>query len=419
MAVDVQQGRIESGGVVGLAGGQHRAVGTVLSHQHLHRDALGRAEQGRLVLLDLLPLGLVAAVLEPDLHLRLREPQVLGQLGPLRSGQVALLGEAPLQLEHLRVAEGRPGALFPGGRHFLARSHQLTRRATVEPPVSIGEPRCNGPSASPSARPDSGDTMKQSNDPRRSPTRGNAAGGGPEPPPPPPLLLILPRRFGVDWRRKRFLKTADDDDDGAGAGGDEDRGEERAHGGAEDDDDDGKEDSERDDDACEAECEGRRGKDAKGHVLKMEPTRKRGSLVLRLCASALPLGALGLAWSLSHTFLKRMPQKPQAKQIHKSNTFRAAISISVYYPRTVRAANDAGERFAFRRGQVALLAEATLELQHLALGEEDARLPLRPQLAVLAQLAAGRGDELSDPTGLATELRTGLEAALAVIPVVL
>lgn len=130
MPIDVQQGRIQPGGVVWLTGGQHRSVRSVLPHQHLHRHPLGRTQQSGLVLLDLFPLRFVASVLEPDLDLRFREPQVFRQLGTLRPGQVALLGEATLQLKHLSMAEGRSGALFPCGRHLLARV-QRCRLATV------------------------------------------------------------------------------------------------------------------------------------------------------------------------------------------------------------------------------------------------------------------------------------------------
>ena len=58
-----------------------------------------------LLLLQLPPLGLVAAVLEPDLHLGLGQLQGPGQVGALRARQVALVAEASLQLVDLPVRE--------------------------------------------------------------------------------------------------------------------------------------------------------------------------------------------------------------------------------------------------------------------------------------------------------------------------
>ena len=54
------------------------------------------------------PLHLVAVVLEPDLHLVRGEADEPGQVLPLRGGQVALLPEAALQLEGLRLGEEHP-----------------------------------------------------------------------------------------------------------------------------------------------------------------------------------------------------------------------------------------------------------------------------------------------------------------------
>ncbi len=51
------------------------------------------------------PLHLVAVVLEPDLHLGGGQAEEPGQLLPLRAGQVALLTEAPLQLQGLGLGE--------------------------------------------------------------------------------------------------------------------------------------------------------------------------------------------------------------------------------------------------------------------------------------------------------------------------
>jgi len=54
-------------------------------------------------------LGLGSAVLEPDLHLGLRQGQHGGELGPLGDGQVLLLEELPLQGQELGGGEGGPG----------------------------------------------------------------------------------------------------------------------------------------------------------------------------------------------------------------------------------------------------------------------------------------------------------------------
>lgn len=58
-----------------------------------------------------LPLALVAAVLEPDLHLGGGELQHVGQVVPLRGREVFLLLEAALQLVDLRLREKHAG--FP------------------------------------------------------------------------------------------------------------------------------------------------------------------------------------------------------------------------------------------------------------------------------------------------------------------
>ena len=63
-----------------------------------------------------LPLPLVPAVLEPDLHLGLGELQRGGQPGSLRAAQVALHVEGGLQLEDLTPAEHGARLLLP--RHF-------------------------------------------------------------------------------------------------------------------------------------------------------------------------------------------------------------------------------------------------------------------------------------------------------------
>lgn len=64
-----------------------------------------------------LPFALVPPVLEPDLDLRGGELEGGGEVLPLRRGQVALLLEAPLQLEHLGL--GEEDARFPAGPLLL------------------------------------------------------------------------------------------------------------------------------------------------------------------------------------------------------------------------------------------------------------------------------------------------------------
>lgn len=61
---------------------------------------------------ELLSLSLIASVLEPYLHLGLRELEVLGQVGPFRGRQVLLMAELPLQLDHLSVGESSSRALL-------------------------------------------------------------------------------------------------------------------------------------------------------------------------------------------------------------------------------------------------------------------------------------------------------------------
>ena len=60
-----------------------------------------------------LPLAFVPTVLKPDLDLGGGEFQGAGQVFSLRGGQVTLLLEAPLQLEHLSLGEEDSG-LPPG-----------------------------------------------------------------------------------------------------------------------------------------------------------------------------------------------------------------------------------------------------------------------------------------------------------------
>ncbi|TNN37005.1 hypothetical protein EYF80_052835 [Liparis tanakae] len=109
---------------------------------HRHGDAPGRRRRVLLLLLRAprrrlqglvlpLPLALVAAVLEPDLHLVGGELQGAGQVLALRRGQVALLLEAPLQLEHLRLGEEDPrpaaAALLLGRRPLRVARPGLRR----------------------------------------------------------------------------------------------------------------------------------------------------------------------------------------------------------------------------------------------------------------------------------------------------
>ena len=60
-----------------------------------------------------LSLPLVAPVLEPDLHLRVAEPQRCGQPAPLGARQVLAAGERRLQRAHLPPAEHRARLLLP------------------------------------------------------------------------------------------------------------------------------------------------------------------------------------------------------------------------------------------------------------------------------------------------------------------
>lgn len=90
-----------------------RVLPAVVAHKNLHSHALGGGQEqvcGRggcgTARGHLAPLGLVAAVLEPDLHLGLRQLQRRRQVRALWSAQVALVAEAALELEHLRVREG-------------------------------------------------------------------------------------------------------------------------------------------------------------------------------------------------------------------------------------------------------------------------------------------------------------------------
>lgn len=56
-------------------------------------------------------LVLNAPVLEPDLHLLLRQVEVRGDLNPAQARQVHVRGELALEFEKLRAGEGRAHAL--------------------------------------------------------------------------------------------------------------------------------------------------------------------------------------------------------------------------------------------------------------------------------------------------------------------
>lgn len=87
----------------------HEAAGREVAHVHVDGRA-GRAAHLRhpdLLDLGLLqPLRLRAPVLEPDLHLRLGQPQRRRELGPLGDAQVLLLAELLLQRQQLRLRTG-------------------------------------------------------------------------------------------------------------------------------------------------------------------------------------------------------------------------------------------------------------------------------------------------------------------------
>lgn len=93
-----------------------------VAHQHRHHHAAQQAGRGAQLRSGCQvrrlrgprcarALQLVAMVLEPDFDLRGREAQEARQLLPLRRGQVALLPEAPLQLQRLRLGEQHPPLL--------------------------------------------------------------------------------------------------------------------------------------------------------------------------------------------------------------------------------------------------------------------------------------------------------------------
>ena len=104
----------------------------------MHMEVAGLSPQGVLVDLRLRqPLGLGPPVLEPDLDLRLREAETLGEVRPLRDGKVALLQVLGLKLVQLRRAERRPGLavrpVLPQGalEGKLGHVHRHLSRALV------------------------------------------------------------------------------------------------------------------------------------------------------------------------------------------------------------------------------------------------------------------------------------------------
>lgn len=83
-----------------------QSVKLPLPHQDRDGDAAWRQQLERVqALLPAGPLHLVAVVLEPDLHLVRGETDEPSQVFPLRGRQVALLPEAALELERLRLRE--------------------------------------------------------------------------------------------------------------------------------------------------------------------------------------------------------------------------------------------------------------------------------------------------------------------------
>jgi len=93
-----------------------------------------RAPLGGLALL----LVLHAAVLEPDLHLLLRQAQVRGDLDPPESGEVHVRGELALKFQELRARERRAHPLAVlyvaavGGACREEQDNMLSRKSTTE-----------------------------------------------------------------------------------------------------------------------------------------------------------------------------------------------------------------------------------------------------------------------------------------------
>lgn len=99
-------------------GGPRRVCGPVLVVKYGNPNnslRRGVAQVSRLQLRGQLPFPLIPPVLEPDLHLSLRQVQGGGQAGPLRAAQVALDVEGGLELENLAPGEHRARLLLPAG----------------------------------------------------------------------------------------------------------------------------------------------------------------------------------------------------------------------------------------------------------------------------------------------------------------
>lgn len=101
---------------------------SVVPDQHLHRHFLRRRGRRQQIGGHLTSLGFVPSILEPDLDLGLGEFKGGREVCALRSGEITLVVEAALELEHLRVGERGPGALLPLLRRIAAL---LLGRVTV------------------------------------------------------------------------------------------------------------------------------------------------------------------------------------------------------------------------------------------------------------------------------------------------
>jgi hypothetical protein len=98
----------------------------------------GQRRHFQLLQLGLLkPLRFGAPVLEPDLHLGLREPQAARELRPLRYAEVLLIPELLLECQELLRGEGRPG--LPVGLVLPQIALQLGRFPVGIDCVQIGD----------------------------------------------------------------------------------------------------------------------------------------------------------------------------------------------------------------------------------------------------------------------------------------
>ena len=84
----------------------------VIEYRYANHPLGGVRHVGRLEFGRQLALPLVASVLEPDLHLRLRQVERHGESGALGARQVALHVEGRLELEDLTAREHRPRLLL-------------------------------------------------------------------------------------------------------------------------------------------------------------------------------------------------------------------------------------------------------------------------------------------------------------------